>query len=122
MGRLEEGCNIILEIEIQGALQIKKRYPEAVLIFVVPPDAETLKKRLTGRGTETPEVIEDRLKRAVEESQGMEQYEYLLVNDDLDTCVEEFHEIVQAERRKADRNQELINHIRTDLKGFVKGE
>ena len=122
MGRLEEGCNIILEIEIQGALQIKKRYPEAVLIFVVPPDAETLKKRLTGRGTETPEVIEDRLKRAVEESQGMEQYEYLLVNDDLDTCVEEFHEIVQAERRKAERNQELINHIRTDLKGFVKGE
>ncbi|MEI3175378.1 MAG: extracellular matrix/biofilm biosynthesis regulator RemA family protein [Lachnospiraceae bacterium] len=102
-----------------GALQIKKRYPEAVLIFVVPPDAETL-KRLTGRVAPNTGGHRGSLKRAVEESQGMEQYEYLLVNDDLDTCVEEFHEIVQAERRKADRNQELINHIRTDLKGFVK--
>ncbi len=122
MGQLEAGNNIILEIEIQGALQIKKKYPEAVLVFVVPPDAATLKKRLAGRGTETAQVIGERLRRAVEESRGMEQYDYLLVNDDLDTCVSELHEILQSEHRKAARNQELINNIRTDLDRFVEGE
>lgn len=121
-GRLEEGQDIILEIEIQGALKVKEQYPDAVLMFVVPPDAETLKKRLVGRGTESPDVIEERLKRAVEEAEGMEKYDFLLVNDDLETCVEELHQIMQCSHRKTSVNQELINSIRTDLKKYVEGE
>ena len=122
MGRLEEGKDMILEIEIQGALQIKKKDPEAILVFVVPPSARVLKDRLTGRGTETEEVIAERLKRAVEESRGMEEYDYLLVNDDLETCVTELHQIMECEHRRAAVNQELIDHIRRDLASFVEGE
>ena len=113
---------MILEIEIQGALKVKEQYPEAVLVFVVPPDAATLKARLLGRGTETPQVIEERMRRAVEESEGVERYDYLLVNDDLEACVEELHQIMLCEHRKTAVNQELINGIRTDLKRFVEGE
>lgn len=121
-GRLEEGQDIILEIEIQGALNVKKQYPDAVLVFVLPPDAKTLKNRLIGRGTESLEVIEQRMKRAVEESEGMEEYDYLLINDELETCVEEIHRIMQCEHKKAAVNTELISNIRNDLKQFVEGE
>ena len=86
MSHIDAGRDVILEIEIQGAMQIKKRYPEAVLVFVIPPSAAALKERLSGRGSETEEVIAARLKRAVEEAQGMEEYEYLLVNDDLEAA------------------------------------
>ena len=91
---LEAGKDVILEIEIQGALKVKKAFPDTLLLFVVPPSAEELKHRLVGRGTESMEVIESRLKRAVEESAGMEQYDYLIVNDDLEICVEEIHQII----------------------------
>ena len=91
---LEAGKDVILEIEIQGALKVKKAFPDTLLLFVVPPSAEELKHRLVGRGTESMEVIESRLKRAVEESDGMEQYDYLIVNDDLEICVEEMHQII----------------------------
>ena len=79
---LQEGKDVILEIEIQGALKIKKKFPDAVLIFVTPPDAAELRKRLVGRGTETDEVIDRRLSRAVEEAQGIEN-EMLQVIDDV---------------------------------------
>ena len=82
-GMLNDGKDVILEIEIQGARQIKEKMPEAVSIFIMPPDAQTLRKRLVGRGTETAEVIDKRLKRAVEESEGIEEYDYILVNDVL---------------------------------------
>ena len=111
MSHIDAGRDVILEIEIQGAMQIKKRYPEAVLVFVIPPSAAALKERLSGRGSETEEVIAARLKRAVEEAQGMEEYEYLLVNDDLEACVEQLHEIMTSEHRRASRNQEQIQNI-----------
>ncbi len=122
MSHIEAGRDVILEIEIQGAMQVKERYPEAVLVFVVPPSAAVLKERLSGRGSETEAVIEERMKRAVEEAKGMEEYEYLLVNDDLDTCVSQLHEIMCSEHRKAARNQELIRSIRKDLTQFVEGD
>ena len=84
---MAQGKDVILEIEIQGALKVKKRYPEALLLFVTPPSAEELKRRLVGRGTESIEVINARLKRAAEEADGMEAYDYLLINDEIDTCV-----------------------------------
>lgn len=119
---LAEGRNVILEIEIQGALKIKKQYPGALLLFVMPPDAEELKHRLTSRGTETEEVIQKRMERAVKEADGIEEYDYIVVNDDLDTCVKELHEIITAAGNTPLRNEDFIENIRTELKSFAKGE
>ncbi len=119
--QLALGKDVILEIEIQGALQIRKRFPDTLLLFISPPDAETLKKRLIGRGTETMEVIESRLARAVEEAEGIENYDYFIVNDELDECVEHVHSLIQEEHRRVSRSMELINEIRTELKEFQKG-
>ena len=120
--QLTAGKDVILEIEIQGALQIRKDYPTALLLFVVPPDAQELKRRLTGRGTETDAVIRQRLKRAVEEAKGIEEYDYIVVNDDLDTCVEELHEIITAAHNTPFRNEEFIENIKAELEVLAKGE
>lgn len=119
--QLAAGKNVILEIEIQGALKIKKKFPESLLVFVTPPSAEELKRRLEGRGTEGPEVIARRLARASEESEGIEAYDYIVVNDKLEECVEELHRLVEASRRAPVRSQELIKEIREELKSFAKG-
>ena len=118
---LEAGRNVILEIEIQGALKIREQYPESLLLFITPPNADELKRRLVGRGTETMEVIEERLSRAVEESEGIEAYDYIVVNDQLDECVEEVHRLVNDARRAPVRSQKFIRKIREELKGFTKG-
>lgn len=115
------GKNVILEIEIQGALKIKEKFPESLLIFVTPPSADELKRRLEGRGSESAEVIAKRLARAAEESEGIEAYDYIVVNDDLEECVEELHRLVDAARRAPVRSQNLIREIREELKGFRKG-
>lgn len=120
--KLSEGKNVILEIEIQGAMKIKEKIPEAVLIFVTPPSVDELRRRLEGRGTETQEVIESRLSRAAEEAEGMEDYDYLLVNDDLEECVNELHRIISSERCKTQRNTEFINIIQEESRGLMKGD
>lgn len=112
---VSEGKDVILEIEIQGALNVKKMFPDTLLLFVTPPSAEELKKRLVGRGTETMDVIESRMDRACEEAQGMENYDYLIVNDSLDRCVEEMHSIIQGEHRRSSRNCEFMKEIKQDL-------
>ena len=119
--QLAAGKDVVLEIEIQGALKVKKQFPESLLLFVTPPSAQELERRLKGRGTETDEVIARRLARAYEESQGMEAYDYIVVNDDLDTCVEEIHRLVDAARRVPVRRSTFIKEIREELKGFAKG-
>ncbi len=120
--QLARGRDVILEIEIQGARKIKKRFPEAVLLFVTTKDAQTLKERLLGRKTETPEIIEQRLARAAQESEGIEEYDYLVVNDELDVCVAEIHSIIESEHRKIEYNMELINRVRDELRSFSEGE
>ena len=119
--QMAAGKNVILEIEIQGALKIKEKFLESLLIFVTPPSADELKRRLEGRGTESAEVIAQRLARATEESEGIEAYDYIVVNDDLDTCVDEVHRLVEAARRAPVRCQEFIKEIREELKEFSKG-
>lgn len=114
--KMQEGKDVILEIEIQGARKVKEQYPDALLIFVVPPSAEELKNRLVHRGTETAEVIEKRLKRAREESDGMDSYEYILVNDQVDACVEKLHGLIQSRHLRASENQELIFQMKEELK------
>lgn len=123
--RMAEGKDVILEIEIQGALKVKKRFPDALLLFVTPPSAEELRRRLVGRGTETLEVINARLARAAEEASGMEAYDYLLINDDLDRCVEEMHQLIQLQHRKTSYHLDFLSKMREDLyhlddKGFAK--
>ena len=118
MEQLEAGKNVILEIEIQGALAVKEKFPDTLLLFVTPPSAQELERRLRGRGTESDEVIKSRLKRAVEEAEYMDRYDYILVNDDLETCVQEMHELIQAQRHKTSQNQEFIVKMKEDLKQF----
>lgn len=113
--KMAEGKDVILEIEIQGALKVKKRFPDALLLFVTPPSAEELRKRLVGRGTETLEVINARLARAAEEASGMEAYDYLLINDDLDRCVEEMHQLIQLQHRKTSYHLDFLSKMREDL-------
>ena len=120
--QLEAGKDVILEIEIQGALKVKERFPDTLLLFVTPPSAKELRRRLVGRGTETMEVIESRLARAVEESEYMDQYDYLVINDDLDVCVSEMHKIIQGEHQRSFRNESFIQSMKQDLKGNVKGD
>ena len=123
--KMAEGKDVILEIEIQGALKVKKRFPDALLLFVTPPSAEELRRLLVGRGTETLEVINARLARAAEEASGMEAYDYLLINDDLDRCVEEMHQLIQLQHRKTSYHLDFLSKMREDLyhlddKGFAK--
>ncbi len=109
--KLDEGYDVLLEIEVQGALQVKEKNPDAILLFVTPPSADELARRLEGRGTEDPEVIKQRLERAKEESKFIERYDYLLINDDLNRCTEEMHSIIQAAHAAPGRNRELIAAI-----------
>ena len=120
--QLSEGRDVILEIEIQGARKVREQFPEAVLLFVTAKDLPTLRSRLTGRGTETPEVVAQRLRRAAQEAEGIEEYDYLVINDDLETCVEEIHRIIESEHRRISRNRDFICQIREELEEFSKGE
>ena len=119
--QLDAGKDVILEIEIQGALKVKEEFPDTLLLFVTPPSAGELKKRLVGRGTETMDVIESRMNRACEEAEGMDYYDYLVVNDDLNMCVEEMHMIIQGEHRRSFRNEAFMKTIKEDLER-LKGE
>ena len=118
LNQMKMGKDVILEIEIQGALKVKERFPEAILLFVMPPNAQELKRRLIGRGTESMEVINARLRRAFEEAQGMEAYDYILINDEIDTCVEEMHLMIQVQHKRASNNMAFLSQIREELKNI----
>jgi guanylate kinase len=90
------GRDVLLEIEVQGAMQIKKDNPDAVLVFITTPSAAEMAKRLIGRKTETEEQIDNRFGRAVEEAEHLARYEYIVVNDDLEDCVHEVNRIVET--------------------------
>ena len=118
---INEGNNVIPEIETQGALQVKKMMPEAVMIFVLPPNADTLKERLVGRQTETMEVINKRLSKAAEETGVIDKYDYFVINDEIADCAARIIDIV------TDNDPELIgsdcvNTIKNDILKFSKGE
>lgn len=115
---LAAGHNVILEIEVQGAMNIKQQYPDAILIFLSTKNAAVLKERLAGRGTEAPELINKRLKRAAEESEDMSQYEYIVINDDLDQCVKDVNSIIVAKRCKMEENIEYVNQMKEELKAL----
>lgn len=129
--QLEAGKNVILEIEIQGALKVKEKFPDTKLLFVTAPSAGMLKERLTGRGTETQEVIDARLSRAYDESLGIENYDYLVVNDVLEESVDLVNKIICCEQnndaeknsdQRISSNIDFINNMRNELLSFSKGE
>ena len=120
--QMEAGKDVLLDIEIQGALHVKKQYPEAVLIFLVPPDGRTLKERLIGRQTEEWPVIRQRLARAAEEADAVEAYDYVLVNDDLESCVENLHSLIACQHFRTSYHLEEVKRIQDELKQVVEGE
>ena len=112
---LAAGHNVILEIEVQGAFNIKQQYEDALLIFITAPSAQAIKERLIGRGTESEEVIHKRLERAKEESMDMSKYDYIVVNDELEECVDRIHAIVQAKECLLANNLEFIEETKKGL-------
>ncbi len=118
LGNMDAGKDVILEIEIQGALKVKEKFPEAVLVFVMPPSAGELKRRLIGRGTEPLSIIDARLKRAAEEAVGIEKYDYIIVNDDVNECVARLHALIQSQHCRASENLEFIEKIRQEMHQF----
>lgn len=118
--QLRNGKNVILEIEVQGACKIKEQFPDALLLFVVPPTADTLVKRLTGRGTETPEEIKNRMTRAIEECDYMVHYDEVCVNDDLSTCVNDMHEKIHSGVRSHTDLNALSERLKADLTALKK--
>lgn len=112
---LEKGNNVILEIEVQGALNIKAQYPNALLLFITTKDAKTLEQRLIGRGTEDMDTIKKRLNRAKEEAKDIGKYEYIIVNDDLEECVEQIHQIVLSENCRMSNQTVFVHKMQEDL-------
>ena len=106
-----EGCDVILEIEVQGGAQIKAKRPDCVSIFVLPPSLEVLENRLRRRGTESEEAIQKRLGAAKAEIAKAVLYDYIIVNDDLETAVSEMAGLLRAEKQRASRNQEFIERM-----------
>ena len=120
--KMKQGYDVILEIEPQGALSVKERYPDTLLLFIMPPDMVTLKNRLTGRGTEDEETILKRMAQAYTEASVMERYDYLIINDSIDDCTEVVHSVIQNEHHRMNRNKTTIETVKNDLKMYSKGE
>lgn len=116
--QLAQGKDVILEIEVQGALKVKEQEPDVLLIFVTPPSITELKRRLNARGTEGKEMIASRLDQAVKEAQAMSSYDYLLVNDDLESCVERMHMLIQSSHCEVARCEDLIQELEGELKHY----
>lgn len=120
--KLADGEDVILEIEMQGALKVKERFNDSVLIFIIPPKVEELKHRLVSRGTETMDIINKRLKRSFEETDLIDNYDYIVVNDEIDTCVNTINSIIIAEHKKVYRNINIKDRLKKEFKEVLKGE
>lgn len=115
LNKLQEGHNCLLEIDIQGALQVKKKYPEGVYIFILPPSMDELKNRIIGRGSETPESLEKRFSSAYEEIKFVNQYDYYIINDSVKPAADLMEAIIDAERCKVIEGiDELINRFKEE--------
>lgn len=113
--QLEQGKDVILEIEMQGALRVREILPEVNLIFLTPPTVDELERRLVSRGTEAAEVIRERMARAKEESAYMKEYDYVVINDDLDECVENVHQLIRSLHYKREQQEGFIQKIKQEF-------
>ena len=110
-GRLEQGLNVILEIEPQGAMKIREKRPDALFIFIVPPSVAELRRRLKKRGTESDEVIEERVSKAAWEISQAEKYDYIIVNDALEDAVSDFFAVIRGEQLKKEFSGDIIEEV-----------
>ncbi|MBR4627095.1 MAG: guanylate kinase [Ruminococcus sp.] len=110
-GKLSEGKNVILEIEVQGAMKMREKRPDAVFIFVAPPSVSELRRRLKKRGTETDDIIEKRVSQAAGEISFAGKYDYIIVNDDLDDAVKDFFTVMRAEKLRTEYSENTINEV-----------
>jgi len=117
---ISEGKDVILEIEMQGALEVKGKFKNAVMIFIVPPSAKELKSRLIKRGTETIDVIDNRIQQAVVESDVIDRYDYIVINDNLDECVMRVANIIDCQHNLTIHNTEWIKEIKKELTEITK--
>lgn len=115
--RLDRGHNVILEIDVQGGLQVKKAMPEAILVFILPPSLKVLRERIEGRATDSVEVIEKRLAGALNEIKLLGEYDYYVVNDDLDEAISEVRSIIVAENSRVPEKVSSIIGIYEREKG-----
>lgn len=113
---LDKGIDVFLEIEVQGALQVKKKVPDAVFIFLTPPDLNELEERLVGRGTDSEEVIAQRIERAREEIALMSEYDYAIVNDEVTLAAERVKRVIEAEHFRVDRVISRYRNMISDKK------
>lgn len=115
---MKAGRDVILEIEVKGALNIKEQYPETILIFITPPSIAELRERLIGRQSEEPNVIAKRLSRAREEAENMENYEFIVLNEygKAEKCADTIHSIVVAEKCKMQQNLDFVAKIKREMK------
>lgn len=109
--KINEGKNVILEIEVQGAMQIRKKCPDALFIFIAPPSVAELRNRLVNRGTESIEVIEQRVSEAAHEISFAEKYDYIVINDDLETAINDFKAVTRAALLKAENQKNIIDEV-----------
>lgn len=117
--KMAEGKDVILEIETQGALNVKKKYPDTLMVYVIPPSAEELKRRLIERGTESADVINARLERAIEEADEIDSYDYVLVNDTVPEAVEQLHSLIQSQHLLTIKNRGEIARMKEELKALT---
>ena len=108
---VSEGKDIIIEVDVNGAAQIRKKLPEAVMVFIMPPSFAELKRRLVGRGTESEELIEKRLRSALDEIRRAEEYDYIIVNDDAATASQSLMSVIKSCRLKTERQKNIINEV-----------
>lgn len=120
--KLDAGIDVILEIEMQGALQVRQAAPEAILMFIVPPKVEILKTRLQNRNTETEDVIQKRLLKSSNEVDQMIFYDYIVVNNQLEVCVEDIIAIMRAEKIKQADKTEMMSRLHQEFNELLKGE
>lgn len=109
--KLEEGVDVILEIEVQGAMKIKRSYPEAVFVFILPPSIEELRRRLEKRGSETGEVIQRRVQEAAREIETAVNYDYLVVNRTLEDAVDDLKAVIRGEKHRSKRTVAVIDEV-----------
>lgn len=109
--RCEQGQDVILEIEVQGAMQVMEKYPESVSIFIMPPSLIELERRLTDRNTEDMETIQKRLQAARDELKFAKKYDYIVVNDTVSVATEEIEAIIRAEKNRTERMTEFLECI-----------
>lgn len=111
MQAVENGCDMVIEVDVNGAEKIREKMPEAVSIFIMPPSFDELERRLSGRGTESAEIVAERMNNSLREIERASEYDYIVINDDIDTAVDDIMSIILSQRLKLDRIRYIIDEV-----------